>query len=81
MALTMDSTMETFYTSLLAYAGLKQEDDGAIANIDEKFGKFTLDNAPVRLPYLEYLKNPQGCNFMHLLNESFTSPDTAMFSL
>lgn len=81
MSLYMDPTMEAFYTSLLAYAGLSQAENGDIINADPNFGDFTIDGAHIRLPYREYLKNPDGRSFFHLLNESYTSPETALFSL
>ena len=81
MSLYMDPTMETFYTSVLAYAGLTQSENGDIVNKDPAFGDFTIDGKHIRLPYREYLKNPDDRSFFHLLNESYTSPETAMFSL
>ena len=77
----MEPTMEAFYTSVLAYAGLAQSENGDIVNVDPKFGDFTIDSKNIRLPYREYLKNPEGRSFFHLLNESYTTPETAMFSL
>ena len=80
-SLSMDTTMETFYVSILKYAGLTQSENGDIVNIDPKFGDFKIDGKHIRLPYQEYLKDPEGRQFLHLLNEPYTLPDTAMFSL
>lgn len=80
MSLYMEPTMETFYKSLLEYAGLTEDENGDIINKVASFGKFQIDGASIRLPYREYLKNPDGRSFFHLLNESYTAPETAMFS-
>ena len=81
MSMYLEPTIEAFYKSLLKYAGLTENEQGDIVNINESFGDFSIDDVHFRLPYREYLKNPEGRNFFHLLNESYTMPETALFSL
>lgn len=79
MSLSMDPTIKTFYKSLLPYAGMEEAENGDFVNIDTSIGEITLDSKKIRLPYQEYLGNPEGRQFFHLLNESFVTPETAMF--
>lgn len=77
----LNKTIEQFYLAILKYAGMELDDEENIVNIREALGEVTLDDKPITLPYFDSLKNPQGRQFFHLLNESFSSPETAMFAL
>ena len=77
----LNKTIEEFYLSILDYAGLKLDEDENICAKSDKIGKITLDDKPIALPYFDSLKNPNGKAFFHPLNESYTSPETSMFSL
>lgn len=76
---TLNPIIEKFYLSLLDYSGLTLQDN-IIVQKNEKLGEFTIDDKFIALPYLEQLKNPEGKSFFHLLNESYTSPETALFN-
>lgn len=76
----LNPTIEKFYTSILDYAGLGVE-EGVIFLKNEKLPPFQIEDRPVALPYLELLKNPGDKVFFHLLNESYSSPETAVFDL
>lgn len=76
---TLNPVIEQFYLSLLDYSGLKVQDN-IIVQKNEKLGEFTIDDKYISLPYLEQLKDPQGRSFFHLLNENYTSPETALFN-
>lgn len=76
---SLNPVIEKFYLSLLDYSGLKLQDN-VIVQKNEKLGEFTIDDKYIALPYLGLLKNPEGKSFFHLLNESYTSPETALFN-
>lgn len=78
----LNSTIEAFYLSILEYAGLSYDKETNVtSNLNEKLGKFTLDDKDIALPYYHCLKNPSGKVIFHLLNESYTKPETALFNL
>lgn len=77
----LDKTMESFYMSILDYAGLKVDEDNNIVNQNLDMGAFTLDDSPIALPYFELMKNPEGRKFFHLLNENYANPETVLFNL
>lgn len=72
--------LNSFYTSVLAYAGLRMDQD-VIVNTDEKLKGFTLDDKPLSLPYHSVLKNPAGKHIFHPLNENYANAETALFNL
>ncbi|MDD2819153.1 MAG: hypothetical protein PHN51_10240 [Candidatus Nanopelagicales bacterium] len=77
----MDNSIKTFYLSVANYAGLKEDDKGNLVNINEKLGAFTLDDKPIALPHHEILKNPEGRNIFHPLNENYAVPINSQFNL
>lgn len=76
---SLNPVIESFYLSVLDYAGLKLEDN-IIVQKNPKLGEFTIDDKYIVLPYLEQLKNPGGNSVFHLLNENYTSPETTLFN-
>lgn len=77
----MNKTLEQFYTSVLAYAGLKADDDFNLVNVNEKLGAFTLDGKPLTLPYQAVLANPKDRHIFHPLHENYAVPVNAQFNL
>ena len=76
---SLNPVIESFYLSVLDYAGLKLEDN-IIVQKNPKLGEFTIDDKYIVLPYLEQLKNPGSNSVFHLLNENYTSPETTLFN-
>lgn len=72
--------LDSFYTSILAYAGLKM-DQGVIVNTDEKLKGFSIDDRALTLPYHSNLKNPNGKHIFHPLNENYANAETPTFNL
>lgn len=76
----LNKDLESFYLSILSYAGLQFENN-IITNVNESLGGFKIDDKFITLPYDENLKNPDGKHIFHLLNENYTSPETTLFNL
>lgn len=72
-------TLEAFYKSMLAYAGM-QYDEGLIKSNTERVNDLTIDGKHLTLPYFENLKNPNNRHIFHPLNESYTSPETVFIA-
>jgi hypothetical protein len=78
----LDPVIESFYMSILAYAGLKYDSsENCIVNINPKFGEFTVNGKKVTLPYAANLKHPNGRSIFHLLNENYLQPESPLFLL
>ena len=80
MSQQLHPSLDMFYQGVLAYAGLKYE-DGVIKNISDKIGDIKIDGNPITLPYESNLSNPNGRHIFHPLNESYSNPETSMFSM
>lgn len=79
---TLDPTIETFYKSILTYAGLEYDSEkNFVINSNPKFGDFTVNGKKVTLPYEANLKHPNGRSIFHPLNENFLSPESPLFLL
>jgi hypothetical protein len=72
-------TLDTFYQSVLAYAGMRY-DEGIIKSNSELIGDISIDGKFLTLPYFDNLKNPEGRHLFHPLNESYNSPETVFIA-
>ena len=77
----LNPVIERFYKDILKLAGMELNSDGVIADSSGKLGDIKLDDCFLSLPYLSKLKNPSGLKFFHLLNESYSDPETATYDL
>lgn len=77
---SLNPTFESFYKSILDYAGIEYK-DGIFVNKDERIGEISIENKHLTLPYFENLKNPNGRLVFHLLNENYTNPENTVFNL
>lgn len=76
----LNPTLESFYVSILAYAGMRY-DEGYIKNVNSKIGDITVDGKHLTLPYFDNLRNPQDRHIFHPLNENYTTPETAFTAI
>lgn len=78
--MNLNREIHEFYTGILKYAGLEEDDNNVITNANKALGEFSDAGKSISLPYFEVLKNPEGRSMFHLLNESYTNPDTKLFN-
>ena len=76
----LNPIMDKFYNSILNYAGMELKDN-VIVNVNEKIGDITIEGKNLTLPYFDNLKKPEGKVIFHLLNENYTSPENAVFTM
>lgn len=76
----LNPTLNKFYLSVLAYAGMKYE-NGIISNVSDKIGDIKIDGKHLTLPYHDNLCNPGDRHIFHPLNENYTSPETAFLNI
>lgn len=77
----LNPVIERFYKDILKLSGMEINSDGVISDSSGKLGDIKLDDCFLTLPYLSKLKNPSGLKFFHLLNESYSDPETATYDL
>ena len=75
----MQPTLETFYLSILDYAGMRY-DEGIIKSNNDQINDITIDGKHLTLPYFDNLKNPNNRHIFHPLNESYNSPETTFLA-
>jgi len=75
----LNSTIEKFYLDILNYAGVEIEDN-IFVNSNKKLGEISIEGKGLALPYFEILKHPEGKLIFHILNENYTSPESAAFN-
>lgn len=72
--------MDRFYLSILEYAGLEYA-EAVIQPKSKKMNPITLNGKQLTLPYFDNLKDPKDRTVLHLLNENYIKPETAVFDL
>lgn len=76
----LNPTMDRFYLSALEYAGLEYT-DAIIQPKSKKMNPITVNGKHLTLPYFDNLKDPGERTILHLLNENYIKPETAVFDL
>ncbi|QXN70534.1 hypothetical protein AGENTSMITH_130 [Bacillus phage vB_BspM_AgentSmith] len=76
----LNPTMDRFYLSILDYAGLEYT-EAVIQPKSKQMNPITVNGKPLTLPYFDNLKDPGERTVLHLLNENYIKPETAVFDL
>ena len=76
----LNPTMDRFYLSILDYAGLEYT-EAVIQAKSKQMNPITVNDKQLTLPYFDNLKNPGERTILHLLNENYIKPETAVFDL